>query len=312
MKPDLLVLIPLKDNAKADVAEHFEIHYVPKHADQTPEALAQYGGARAVLTNGTVGCSAAQLAALLKVELVCALGAGYENIDLAAARQRGIAVANGAGTNDSCVADHAMALLLATVRRIVQLDPYTRAGGWREALPPIPNVSGKRMGILGLGTIGRQIAKRGAGFDLEIGYHNRREVEGESYAYFGSPVELAAWADYLMVVTPGGPTTKHLVDAEVLEALGPQGYVVNVARGSVLDTTALAKALREGIIAGAGLDVYESEPKPPVELIDLKTLVITPHVAGTSPEATGASVRRFIDNATRFFAGQPMISPVAA
>jgi len=312
MKPELLVLIPLKAEHVALISEHFQVHHVPDLADQAPERLAQYAQAPAVLTNGTIGCSAAQLAVLPKVELICALGAGFENIDLEAARQRGIAVANGAGTNDNCVADHAMALLLASVRSVVVADIHIRRGGWRDTLPALPNVSGKRMGVLGLGTIGRQIAKRGLGFDMEVGYHNRRRIEGEAFTYFDSAEGLAAWADYLMVVTPGGPSTRHLVNAKVFEALGPKGYVVNVARGSVVDTAALAHALKHGIIAGAGLDVYEGEPEAPTALLDLHNVVLTPHVAGNSPEATNASYQRFIGNATRYFAGQPMISPILA
>jgi lactate dehydrogenase-like 2-hydroxyacid dehydrogenase len=310
MKPDLLVFIPLRGGSRDIVARHFEIHCIPDPQDQIPERLAQYAHVRVLLTSGSVGCSAAQLAALPKVELICAVGAGYENIDLKAARERGIAVGNGAGTNDSCVADHAMALLLAAVRRIPQLDAHTRAGGWRDSLPSPPNVSGKRMGILGLGTIGRKIARRGLGFDLEIGYHNRHRIEGEPHAYFASPRELAEWADYLIVTTPGGSATRHIVDAEVLEALGPKGYVVNVARGSVVDTAALAHALKTGAIKGAGLDVYEGEPVFPAALTGLDNIVVTPHVAGTSPEAIEASFLRFIDNTTRYFAGQPLASAV--
>lgn len=311
MKPDLLVLVSLRGESRDIIANHFEIHYVPDEQDHAPERLAQYAHARAILTNGTVGCTAAQLAVLPKVELVCAVGAGYENIDLKAARERGIAVGNGAGTNDNCVADHAMGLLLAAVRRIVQLDPYTRGGGWRDGLVSPPNFSGKRMGILGMGTIGRKVAKRGMGFDLEIGYHNRRPIEGEPHLYFGSAKELAAWSDYLIVTTPGGPATRHLVDAEILQALGPKGYVVNVSRGSVVDTAALAHALEHGIIKGAGLDVYEGEPELPVALKNLDNLVVTPHVAGTSPEAMQAAYQRFVDNATRHFSGQPLVSAVA-
>ena len=310
MKPDLLVFIPLRGNSRDIVARHFEIHCIPDPQDQTPERLAQYAHVRILLTSGSVGCSAAQLAALPKLELICAVGAGYENIDLKAAKERGIVVGNGAGTNDNCVADHAMALLLAAVRRIAQLDSHTRGGGWRDSMAPLPNVSGKRMGILGLGTIGRKIARRGLGFDMDIGYHNRRRIEDEPYAYFGSPGELAAWADYLIVTTPGGPATKHMVNAEVLEALGPKGFVINVARGSVVDTAALANALKTGAIKGAGLDVYEGEPVFPAVLKGLDNIVVTPHVAGTSPEAIEASFRRFIDNATRHFSGQPLASAV--
>ncbi|WP_019937427.1 2-hydroxyacid dehydrogenase [Bordetella sp. FB-8] len=310
MKNDLLVLIALKNDYREMLSRHFEIHHVPDQRDQTPERLAQHANVRAILTNGTVGCQAQQLAVLPRVELICALGAGYENIDLKAARERGIAVGNGAGTNDNCVADHAMALLLAAVRRIVRLDSHTRAGGWRDCLPFPPNFSGKRMGILGMGTIGRKIARRGLGFELEIGYHNRSLIEDEPYAYFGSARELAAWSDYLIVTTPGGPATRHLVDAQTLQALGPEGYLVNVARGSVVNTAALAYALEQGVIAGAGLDVYEGEPELPAVLKDLDNIVLTPHMAGTSPEAAQASYQRFLDNAARYFSGMPLLSAV--
>ncbi|MGN6578462.1 MAG: 2-hydroxyacid dehydrogenase [Bordetella sp.] len=310
MKPELLVLVPVKDEYREMIARHFDIHHVPCVRDQTPERLAEYADVRAVLTNGTVGCRAELLEVLPKVELICALGAGYENIDLTAARRRGIAVGNGAGTNDSCVADHAMGLLLAAVRGLVFLDAHTRAGGWRDALPAPPNFSGKRLGILGMGTIGRKIARRALGFELEIGYHNRRRIEDEPYAYFDSAQALAAWSDYLVVVTPGGAATHHLVDADVLKALGPGGFVVNVARGSVVDTAALATALEQGGIAGAGLDVYEGEPELPEALRNLHNVVLTPHLAGTSPEAAQASYQRFVDNATRHFSGQALVSAV--
>ncbi|MGH6780705.1 MAG: NAD(P)-dependent oxidoreductase, partial [Sphingomonadaceae bacterium] len=202
------------------------------------------------------------------------------------------------------------ALLLATVRAVPQLDAATRAGTWRTALPLRPNVSGKRLGIVGLGTIGRRIARRGEGFDLEIGYHNRKPREDAGYRYFDSIGALAAWADYLVVATPGGAGTRYLVDANVLAALGPAGFLVNIARGSVVDTEALASALRAGKLGGAGLDVYESEPAPPVALFDCPNVVLTPHVAGWSPEAITASVTQFLENARRHFAGEGVLTPV--
>ena len=238
------------------------------------------------------------------------MGAGYENIDVAYAKAHGIAVGNGAGTNDECVADHAMGLLIAAVRGIVKLDKATRAGLWRSAMPLPANVSGKRLGIVGLGTIGAKIAKRAAAFDMQIGYHNRKPKEGVSHQYFEDLLALAAWADVLLVATPGGAGTKHLVNAEVLHALGEQGVVVNIARGSVIDTQALAEALRTGRLAGAGLDVYESEPLPPQELIDLDSVVLTPHVGGWSPEAVQNSVDRFIANMRNHLEGKPLVSPV--
>lgn len=149
---------------------------------------------------------------------------------------------------------------------------------------PLPaNVSGKRLGVVGLGTIGAKIAKRAAAFDMPIGYHNRQPRDGVSHQYFGDLLALAAWADVLLVATPGGAGTKHLINAEVLNALGEKGVLVNIARGSVVDTQALAQAVREGRVAGAGLDVYESEPLPPQELIELDSVVLTPHVGAGRP-----------------------------
>ena len=181
---------------------------------------------------------------------------------------------------------------------------------WRTTLPLPPNVSRKRLGILGLGTIGQKIAQRAQGFDMEVGYHNRAPKAGVPHRYFDSLQALAAWCEVLVIATPGGPGTRHLVNADILQTLGRKGWLVNIARGSVVDTAALATALRANTIAGAGLDVYESEPAPPAELIGLPNVVLTPHVAGWSPEAVQNSVDRFIDNATRHFAGQAMVSPI--
>ncbi|SOZ37870.1 2-hydroxyacid dehydrogenase [Cupriavidus neocaledonicus] len=311
MKPTLLILTQVSPHHRDAIAAVFDILYAPDAASRADQLATHGERIRAVLTIGSTGLSAADIDAMPALELVCALGAGFENIAVAHARARGIVVANGAGTNDSCVADHAFALLLATVRAVPQLDAATRAGTWRTALPLRPNVSGKRLGIVGLGTIGRRIARRGEGFDLEIGYHNRTPRGDAGYRYFDNIGALAEWADYLVVATPGGPDTRHLVDARVLAALGPAGFLVNIARGSVVDTEALASALRAGQLGGAGLDVYESEPEPPSILLDCPNVVLTPHVAGWSPEAIAASVAQFLENARRHFAGQQVLTPVA-
>jgi len=219
-------------------------------------------------------------------------------------------LANGQGTNDDCVADHAFGLVIASVRGFRTLDRLCREGVWRLAIPQPPNVSGKRLGILGLGTIGQKIAKRAAGFDMPIGYHNRKPKEGSPHRYFDSVKALADWCDVLVCAAPGGAATRHIVNAEVLDALGPGGFLVNIGRGSVVDTDALATALREGRIAGAGIDVYESEPKRPEQLIGLDNLILTPHLAGWSPEATEASFRRFLENAEGHFAGRGVVTPI--
>ena len=310
MKPSLLVLIPLADESRARIAASFDIHYAPTHAERV-QAIATHGTAiRAVLTNGTTGLSADEIDRMPAVEFVSALGAGYENIATEHARARGIVLANGAGTNDDCVADHAMALLLAVVRDVPQRDRATREGVWRDALPMRPSVSGKRLGVVGFGNIGQKVARRAAGFDIDVAYHNRKPRDGVALRYFDSVHALARWSDYLVVATPGGPATRHLIDAAVLEALGAKGFLVNVSRGSVVDTAALADALSNGVIAGAALDVYESEPAPPQALLPLTNVVLTPHVAGTSPEAIMASVDHFIANATRHFAGEDVLTPI--
>ncbi|WP_144137504.1 2-hydroxyacid dehydrogenase [Paraburkholderia sp. BCC1884] len=310
MKPILLVLIQLGDASRASLAAAFDLVYAPEAA-QRPAALDAHGETiRAVLTNGTTGLAAADIDRMPQLELVSALGAGYENIPVDHARERGIVLVNGAGTNDHCVADHAFALLLAVVRDVPQLDQATRQGIWRDTLAMRPNVSGKRLGIVGLGNIGEKVARRGAGFDMTVGYHNRKPREGSPLRYFDSVTGLAQWCDFLVVATPGGPGTQHLIGREVLEALGPQGFVVNVSRGSVVDTAALAQALSANTIAGAGLDVYEGEPHPPEALLTLRNVVLTPHVGGRSPETITASVDNFLSNAQRHFAGEPVLTPI--
>jgi lactate dehydrogenase-like 2-hydroxyacid dehydrogenase len=310
MKPLLLVLIPLSETSLASIAEVAEIVYAPDAA-RRDAALAERGNElRLLLTNGTVGVTAEALAAMPALTLVCALGAGYENLAIDAARARGIALANGAGTNDDCVADHAMGLLLATVRGIPQHDRACRAGIWRDQLPLRPNLAYRRLGILGLGTIGRKIARRALGFEMEIGYHNRRADPQVPHRHFDTLTGLAAWCDCLVIATPGGPSTRHLVNAEVLAALGGEGFLINIARGSVVDTAALAAALRDGQIRGAGLDVYESEPAPPAELLGFDNVVLTPHVAGTSPEAVQAAVQHFVGNVRRHLVGEALRTPI--
>lgn len=304
MKPQLLVLIHLSEQSKATISSAFEILYAP---DQSTRAAAIAGVAKdvkIVLTNGSTGLTAAEMDTLSQLELVCALGAGFENIDSTHAAQRGIKIATGAGTNDDCVADHAMGLVLTVMRNIRQLDLACRAGIWREALALPPQLAGKRMGVVGLGTIGKKIARRAAAFDMEIGYFNRSQRDDVDYRYFESVPQLASWCDVMVMATPGGASTRHLIGARELQALGPSGFLVNISRGSVVDTAALAEALSKGEIGGAGLDVYESEPKPPAALLEFKNVVLTPHMAGWSPEAITASVDKFLRNAEAHFSAQ--------
>jgi D-3-phosphoglycerate dehydrogenase len=310
MKPLLLVLISLAERHRAALAEYFEVLYTPD-TQERERTIASHGNAvHVVLTNGTIGLRADEIDRLPALELVSALGAGYENIARDAALGRGIVVSNGAGTNAACVADHAFALLLAAVRAVPRYDAACRAGVWRDALPERPMLAGRRLGVVGLGHIGREVARRAAGFDIDTGYHNRTPRDGATSRYFDSLLDLARWSDFLVVATPGGPQTHHLIHRAVLDALGPDGFLVNVARGSVVDTAALADALRERTLGGAALDVYEGEPQPPAALLALDNVVLTPHVAGTSPQSVDATVRHFMANAQRHFAGEAVLTPV--
>jgi lactate dehydrogenase-like 2-hydroxyacid dehydrogenase len=270
---------------------------------------------RAVVTNGRGGLSRAEMELLAKLEIVCAVGAGYEAIDLETARRRGIAVTHCPGTNAPTVADSAMMLLMAATRHVIAADRFVRAGMWQDQWRvETPTISGKRLGILGMGRIGTGIANRAArGFEMQIGYHNRSPVAESGYRYFPSLVELAAWADFLVVATPGGPGTRHLVNAEVLAALGPKGYVVNIGRGTTVDTEALLDALRAKRVAGAGLDVLEGEPSyPPLlaELLQFDNVLVTPHFAGRAPESRAAATALLVANLDAHFAGKPLPTPV--
>ncbi|GLK86805.1 2-hydroxyacid dehydrogenase [Ancylobacter defluvii] len=307
----LLVIIELAAEARSRLeAAGFEVDNEPDPRRRAGLIRETGARVRAVLTNGSTGITAEEIAALPNLEMICALGAGYERIDLAAARARGLVVTHGPGANAACVADHAMALLLAAARGIATADAAVRCGGWAESRQLRPMISGKKLGILGLGTIGERIARRGGGFDMQVAYHNRKAREGTEWLYLPSVTALAAWSDFLVVATPGGAATAHLVDEGVLDALGPGSFLVNVARGSVVDTRALIAALQQGRIAGAALDVVEGEPDVPPELIALDNVVLTPHIAGRAPEAVQATLGLVIDNLQAHFSGQPVLTPV--
>ncbi|MCS3472402.1 lactate dehydrogenase-like 2-hydroxyacid dehydrogenase [Pseudomonas sp. JUb42] len=309
MSLPLLVVIALDPEHLARLeAGGFELHV----AVNNPKLIETVGPeVRAVLTNGSTGLSAEQIAGLPKLEVICALGAGYENIDLAAAAARGVVVTNGPGVNNASVADHAMMLMMAIARGVVQADAAVRRGEWAQSRQMRPSISGKKLGILGLGSIGEQIAQRaGLGFGMEIGYHSRKPREAASGLYFPSPVALAQWSDFLVVATPGGAATAGLVDAAVLDALGVEGFLVNIARGSVVNTDALIDAVEHGRIAGAALDVVEGEPTVPSSLLKQRNVIFTPHIAGRSPEAVLATVQLALDNLQAHFDGRPVLTPI--
>ncbi|NWA25957.1 2-hydroxyacid dehydrogenase [Pseudomonas gingeri] len=307
----LLVLVETVNDYLPIIQKHgFELILAPTQALRA-QAIATHGERiNVVLTRGPLGLFADEMAALPKLEIICVLGAGYEKVDLHAAAQRGIVVTNGAGANASPVADHAMALLLSLVRDIPQADASVRRGEWRKLTRP--SLGGKRLGILGMGAVGLAIAQRAAlGFDMTVSYHNRRPRTDIDYQYCATTTELALASDFLIIATPGGASTDGLIDRQVFEALGPQGFLVNIARASVVVTRDLVDALQQGRLAGAALDVFDDEPNVPQVLKDLDNVVLTPHVAGLSPEASEATVRLVEENLLAYFSGQPVLTPVA-
>ncbi len=246
------------------------------------------------------------MAKLPRLGLICCLGAGFERVDVGAATARGIVITNGSGANSECVADHAMGLVIALMREFRAGDAAARAGRWHTGFPSPPRVSGKTMGIVGLGRIGMALARRAEAFHMPVLYHNRQPRDDAPWEYVADIEMLARRADVLVSVLPGGAKTRHLINRRVLDALGSSAYFINVGRGNVVETNELVRALAAGTIAGAGLDVLENEPKVPAELAALPNVLLTPHVGGRSPESTSATLQLAIDNLVAFHAGDPL------
>ena len=264
-------------------------------SDRLASSLAAHATTVRAIVTHTNGMPAdrALMDSLPALQIVVNLGSGSETIDLAAAAERGVRVLNGAGTNAPDVAELAMLLMLAVGRTLIEGDRHVRAGRWPLARAPTTRrVSGKRLGLLGMGEIARAIARRATGFDMEISYFSRSIAEGVVYRHVADPVALALQSDFLVVALPGGAATRHLVNVEVLRALGPEGVLVNIGRGTVVDEAALIRALREGWIAGAGLDVFENEPHVPEALRALDNVVLQAHRGGSTHEAFQAVVDR--------------------
>jgi lactate dehydrogenase-like 2-hydroxyacid dehydrogenase len=232
-------------------------------------------------------------------------------VDVEHARKRGILVTNTPDVLTDCVADLAIALVIDVARGVTSGDRYVRAGKWLKGpMPLATKVSGARLGILGLGRIGRAIAARAEGFDMEIRYHNRRQVPDSPYGYERTLEDLARWCDFLVVATAGGESTRGLVSAQVLEALGPEGFLVNIARGSVVDEPALVEALAARRVAGAGLDVFADEPNVPGPLLALDNVVLTPHIASATTDTRAAMGQLVLDNLAAFFETGRVLTPV--
>jgi len=266
---------------------------------------------RAISASGESKVPRELIAQLPALEMISVFGVGYDGVDIAAAKERGISVTHTPNVLNDEVADLALALMLAVSRRLVEADRYVRSGQWLKGPMPLARkMSGAHLGIVGLGRIGLAIAKRAEAFGMTIAYTSRSAKADSPYRYLPSAAALAAEVDFLVVITPGGAGTRKLIDAEVLAALGPKGYLINVARGSVVDEQALVAALVAGKIAGAGLDVFESEPNVPQELFALDNVVLTPHVGSATWQTRQAMADLAFANLQAHFAGRALLSPV--
>ena len=296
---------------RCEIAGHMD-NPTPTVAD-IPPGIA--GRVQAIVSTGSVGISDAMMAALPRLSLFCCYGTGYERVDLEAARRRNIMITHGADANAPDVAELALGILLASTRRLVRADKMIRRGEWKQRIPnrfgSIAGLTGGKVGILGLGAIGLEFAKRIKGFDVEIGYCNRNKRSDVDFAYFPNVMALAGWADYLIVCLRSNASNRHIINAEVLKALGPRGHVVNISRGWAVDEAALADALRHNIIEGAALDVFDEEPYEGTELLGLDNLVMTPHFGGGTEHAQRRMTDLVCRNLDNHFAGKPVVSPVA-
>lgn len=265
-----------------------------------------------ILSNaGGIAVTKRMLEALPNVEIIAQFGVGTDNIDLQTAKSRSVVVTNTPDVLTNDTADIALSLILALSRRVVEADMFVRVGRWRQGAFPLGvTLTGKRVGIVGMGRIGQAIAKRCEAFDMKISYYGPRQKGDISYFYYSDLAQMAENVDYLVLACPATPETKDLVGAKILKALGPKGFVVNIARGSVLDEEALQIALRNRDIAGAGLDVYQNEPSVPESLISMDNVVLLPHIGSATQETRAVMGRLVVDNVLAHFDGKPLLTPV--
>jgi hydroxypyruvate reductase len=296
------------------IGERFELMDAGGKPPAEVFSAEQLSGIRAMVTAGSTPLGGAMMDKMPKLAAIVCYGTGYDGIDLAAAAERNIAVGHSPAANAAAVADVAVTLMLAVTRRLLPADNYVRSGNWAAAKPsplmrPQPGNPGRKVGVYGMGEIGRKIASRIAAFECEVAYFSRSKHD-VPYRYLPSLEALAQWCSVLMIAVRAGADTHHIVDANILQKLGKDGYVVNISRGSVIDQAALVAALADERLAGAGLDVYEKEPHAPDALTAFPNVVLAPHIGGHTLESHSAMQDCVIANLEAYFAGRPLAYPV--
>jgi hydroxypyruvate reductase len=309
-KPEILLTRAIYAPAVAELERDYVVHKLWQAADPAQLLRELAPRIRALVTPGIIGFTREQLDALPKLEIVALFGSN-KTLDLSPARERGIAVTNTPDSISEGVADLALGLMIAAMRRIGECDRFVRSGAWPTSVPPVGReVRGKVCGIVGLGRIGVAVAQRAAACGMSIRWQGPRPKAGVAWPFHADVPSLAQASDCLVVTCPLTPATRNLIDAKVLDALGADGFLVNVARGPILDEDALIAALTEKRIAGAGLDVFRDEPQVPAALRALDNVVMTPHVGSTTIEIREGRKRMVLENLRAHFAGEPLLSPL--
>ena len=309
----MLVTRAIYQPALAALQQDFTLHKLWTVPEPDAYMRQACGNVRAAVTTTTVGFTRRDFEVLPRLEMLACFGPYYDLIDRAAAQARGVAVSYTPDSTAEPVADLAMGLIVAVMRRLCEADRFVRAGKWPAGVFDSGcEVRGKTCGILGFGRIGREIARRAAGFDMKVCYHGPRRKDGVPWPYLADLEAMARQADVLVVTCPLIPETRNRVDARVLAALGPNGFLVNVARGAIVDETALIAALENGVIAGAALDVFRDEPHVPAALTRMENVVLAPHIGTSTREIREERTRKMLADLGKFFSGQPLLHPVTA
>jgi hydroxypyruvate reductase len=302
---DILQLVPLRPEVQTELAARYRLHGKGDF-DKVADIV------RGCVTNGHSGPPPEMIDRMPKLEIIASASVGYDGIPVEYARSKGIPTTNTPEVLNDDVADLAIGLMIMTARRLVASDRYVRSGRWAEEgeYPLASRASGKRVGILGMGRIGKEIGKRAEAMNNKVAYHSRRPVADVQYQYYPSLVELAKNSDFLVVIIPSTAETLKIVSKDVIEALGPTGILVNVARGAVVDEDALVEALTAGKLGGAGLDVFVNEPKVPEVLFGMDNVVLEPHVGSATNETRRAMSQLVLDNLDAHFAGKPLLTEI--
>jgi lactate dehydrogenase-like 2-hydroxyacid dehydrogenase len=312
-KIDLLIYGPVKPIVEKGFSDQFVLHPFETQADLERLTPAAAERIRGIATTGPVLANETVLSRFPKLEIVSSFGVGYDHINATYARDHGIIVTNTPDVLTEEVADVALGLLIATAREFIKADRYVRSGSWKTAqgFPlSVGSLRDRKVGMIGMGRIGQAIARRLDASLVPVVYHSRSPAAGVAYQHYPNLIEMAQAVDTLIIITPGGPSTAKIVNADVMKALGPRGIIINVARGSVVDEPALIAALKSGTIMAAGLDVFANEPNVPDELRAMQNVVLLPHVGSASVVTRNAMDQLVVDNLKAWFAGRAPLTPI--